>query len=148
MEQSCNIYSTFERHRILHKIMDKRSPSMISPQKQVTRPKPSSPLKALLAKIRQNDSVKSSVVPRTRCPVMVNWWARFLSKKKDHDLSPLGLAFYLSRLQPDSLLSTKQSRSFKVDHQSVHQSENLPMWSDVLPTNIGLVTACPLENQM
>ena len=48
------------------------------------------------------------------------------------------LCLLSSRLQPKCL-------RFKKDH---FISENLPMWSDVGPTNIGLVTACPAENQM
>ena len=42
---------------------------------------------------------------------------------------------------------SKRSRSFNFE-QSLSNSENLPMWSDIGPTNIGLVTACPAENQM
>ena len=37
------------------------------------------------------------------------------------------------------------------DHSTLNSlfiSENLPMWSDVLPTNIGLVTAWPAEKHV
>ena len=71
-------------------------------------------------------------MPRTRWTLPAQSWAIFTGCQKDHALSPF--------ITPSTEMSLVQKDHFI--------SENLPMWSDVGPTNIGLVTACPAENQM